>query len=59
MKTCHQRGSQLNDAKKGFEFFFGENNNYHRLGNENLQFDITLTKNAYLMEMVISMYLSG
>ena len=41
-KIYHQQGAQLNDPDQNIEFIFGENNNYHQIGNSYLQFDITV-----------------
>ena len=41
-KVYHQQGSQLIDADQNIEFIFGENNNFHQLGNAYLEFDITV-----------------
>ena len=40
IKVYHQQGAQLNDPDQNIEFIFGENNNYHQIGNSYLQFDI-------------------
>ena len=42
VKVYHQQGAQLNDPDQNIEFIFGENNNYHQIGNSYLQFDITV-----------------
>ena len=42
LKIYHQQGAQLNDPDLNIEFIFGENNNYHQIGNSYLQFDITI-----------------
>ena len=44
IKIYHQQGAQLNDPDQNIEFIFGENNNYHQVGNSYLQFDITVRK---------------
>ena len=44
VKVYHQQGAQLNDPDQNIEFIFGENNNYHQIGNSYLQFDITVRK---------------
>ena len=47
LKVYHQQGAQLNDADQNIEFIFGENNNFHQIGNAYLDFDITVrTQNA-------------
>ena len=43
-KVYHQSGANLNDSNQNVEFIFGENNNYHQIGNAYLEFDITLRK---------------
>ena len=40
----HQQGAQLNQSDQNIEFVFGENNNYHQLGNGYLDFNITVRK---------------
>ena len=42
IKVYHQQGAQLNDPDHNIEFIFGENNNFHQIGNSYLQFDITV-----------------
>ena len=42
LKIYHQQGAQLNDSSQNITFIFGENNNYHQLGNSYLEFDITV-----------------
>ena len=42
LKVYHQQGAQLNDTDQNIEFIFGENNNYHQIGNSYLEFDITV-----------------
>ena len=42
IKVYHQQGAQLNNPDQNIEFIFGDNNNYHQIGNSYLQFDITL-----------------
>ena len=42
LKVYHQQGAQLNDADQNIEFIFGENNNFHQIGNSYLEFDITV-----------------
>ena len=43
LKVYHQQGAQLNDPDQNIEFIFGENNNYHQVGNAYLEFDITVS----------------
>ena len=43
-KVYHQPGAKLNDSNQSVEFLFGENNNYHQIGNAYLEFDITIRK---------------
>ena len=43
-KIYHQSGANLNDSNQNVEFMFGENNNYHQIGNAYLEFDITIRK---------------
>ena len=42
LKVYQQQGAQLNDADQNIEFIFGENNNFHQIGNAYLEFDITV-----------------
>ena len=42
LKVYHEQGAQLNDADQNIEFIFGENNNFHQIGNVHLEFDITI-----------------
>ena len=44
IKVYDQQGAQLNDPDQNIEFIFGENNNYHQIGNSYLQFDKTIRK---------------
>ena len=45
LKIYNQQGAQLNQSDQTIEFIFGENNNYHQIGNGNLEFDITVRTN--------------
>ena len=44
-KFYHRQGDQLNQSDENIEFIFGENNNYHQIGNACLEFKITVRKN--------------
>ena len=44
-KLYHRQCDQLNQSCQNFEYFFGENNNYHEVGNLYLEFNITVRKN--------------
>ena len=44
-KIHHRQGDQLNQSDENIEFIFGENNNYHQIGNAYLEFNITVRKN--------------
>ena len=44
-KICHQQGAQLNQSDQNIEFIFGENNNYHQIGNGYLELNIIVRKN--------------
>ena len=44
-KIYHRQGDQLNQSDQNIEFTFGENNNYHQIGNAYLEFNITVRKN--------------
>ena len=44
LKENHRQGTQLNQSDQNIEFIFGENNNFHQIGNSYLEFDITTQK---------------
>ena len=44
-KFYQRQGDQLNQSDQNIEFTFGENNNYHQIGNAFLEFNITVRKN--------------
>ena len=44
-KIFHRQEDQLNESDQNIEFIFGENNNYHQIGNAYLEFNITVRKN--------------
>ena len=46
LKVYHKQGANLNDPDQNIEFIFGENNNYHQIGNAYLEFDITVRDTA-------------
>ena len=46
MKVYHQSGANLNDSNQNVDFKFGENNNYHQIGNAYLGFHITIRDTA-------------
>ena len=41
-KFYHQQGAQLNQSYQNIEFIFGENDNYHQIGNGYTEFNITV-----------------
>ena len=41
----HRQEDQLNQSDQNIEFIFGENNNYHQIGNAYLEINITVRKN--------------
>ena len=45
IKMYHRQGDQLNQSDQNIEFIFGENNNYHQIGNAYLEFNVTVRKN--------------
>ena len=55
-KIYHRQGNQLNQSDQNFEFNFGENNNYHQIGNAYLEFNITSRK--MMVQIFITMFLS-
>ena len=44
LKIYHQQGAQLNQSDQSVEFIFGENNNYHQVGDSYLELDITVRR---------------
>ena len=44
-KFYYQQGAHLNQSDQNIEFFFGENNNYHQIGNGYLELNITVRNN--------------
>ena len=44
-KVYHRQRNQLNQSDQNIEFIFGENNNYHQIGNAYLEINITVRKN--------------
>ena len=44
-EICHRQGDQLNHSDQNIEFSFGQNNNYHQIGNAYLEFNFTVRKN--------------
>ena len=44
-KIYHRQGDQLNQSDQNIEVIFGENKNYHQIGNAYLEFNITVRKN--------------
>ena len=45
-KIYHRPENQLNQSDQNIEFIFGENNNYHQIGNAYLEFNVTVRKNG-------------
>ena len=45
-KVYHQRRADLNQSDQNIEFIFGENNNYHQIGNAYLEFIETVRKSG-------------
>ena len=43
-KIYHRQEDQLNQSDQNIEFIFGEDNNYHQIGNAYLEFNITVRK---------------
>ena len=44
-KIYHRQVDQLNQSDQNIEFIFGENNNYHPIGNAYLDFNFTVREN--------------
>ena len=51
-KIYHQQGAQLNQSDQNIEIFFGENKNYHQIGNDCFEFNITVGK------MILQIFIS-
>ena len=45
-KIYHRQGDQLNQSDQNIEFIFGENNNFHQIGNAYLEFNNTVRKHV-------------
>ena len=45
-KIYHQQAANLNDSDQNIAFIFGENINYHEIGNAYLQYEITIQKDV-------------
>ena len=45
LKVYHQQGAQLNQSDQNNDLIFGENNNYHQIGNAYLEFNTTVRIN--------------
>ena len=43
-KIDHQQGDHLKDTDQSFEFIFRDENNYHQIGNANIQYIIAVGK---------------
>ena len=43
-KIYHNQVAQLNNPVQNIDFIFGENSNYHQVGNRYLQYDIIIRK---------------
>ena len=44
LKVYHQGGANLNDAGQNCEIIFGENVNYHKVGDSYLEFDLIVRR---------------
>ena len=44
LKVYHQQGAQLNQSDQNIEFIFGENNIYHQIDSDYLEFDTIVRK---------------
>ena len=45
-KIYHRQGDQINQSYQNIDFIFGENSNYHQIGDSYLEFNITVRKNG-------------
>ena len=43
-KVYHHQGAQLNQSDQNIDFIFGDNKNYYQIGNNYLEFNITVRK---------------
>ena len=59
MKVYHRQGAQLNDSNQNIKFIFGENNNYHQIGNDYLEYDITVQDPAAVFDNNIRIRLTN
>ena len=50
MKVYHQQGAQLNNPDQNIKFIFGENNNFHQIGNAYLEYDISVQDPAAVFD---------
>ena len=46
MTIYHQQAANSNVSDQKIEFIFGENNNYHEIGNAYLQYELTILKDV-------------
>ena len=46
LEIYHQQGANLNNGDQNIELIFGENNNYHQIGNAYLEIDIPVQDTA-------------
>ena len=53
LKVYHQKGAQLNQSDQNIEFIFGENNNFHKIGDAYLEFDI-LQYGKMILQIIIT-----
>ena len=62
LKVYHQQGAHLNDADQDIVIIFGENNNYHQVGNAYLEFDTTIQPHGgggFLDDAAIRLTING
>ena len=46
MKIIHQQAANSNYSDHDFDFVFGENNNYHQIGNAYLHYELLIEKDV-------------
>ena len=46
LKIYHQQAANLNDSEQNIDFIFGENNNYHQIGNAYFHYELIMEKDV-------------
>ena len=53
LKIYHHQAANINDSDQNIQFIFGENNNYHIIGNAYLRYEMTLEKDVFAANRVV------